>query len=86
MEDFFASGRAVDVVLGVLVAEFVWLSLKYRRVLDTILMLLPAALILFGLRAALTDAAWPWIAIPLTLAFPAHLGDLALRMRRNSWR
>lgn len=80
MEHFFASGRAVDVVLAVLAAEFVILAWK-GRALDALLLLLPAALIVLGLRAALTGAAWYWVALPLTLAFPAHLADLVRRMR-----
>ncbi|WP_240624691.1 hypothetical protein [Aurantiacibacter odishensis] len=82
MAEFFASGHAVDVVLAVLMLEFLWLALRQKRALEALLMLLPAALILLGLRAALTGAAWYWVAIPLTLAFPAHLADLARRMRR----
>ncbi|MFB0613041.1 hypothetical protein [Aurantiacibacter poecillastricola] len=82
MEQFFASGRAVDVVLAVLAAEFVILVWKRWSVTGALLVLLPAALILLGLRAALTEAAWYWIALPLTLAFPVHLADLARRTRR----
>ena len=81
MDDFFASGRAVDVVLAVLAIEFVWLALRRKRALDALLMLLPAALILLGLRAALTGAEWYWIALPLSAAFPVHLADLARRLR-----
>lgn len=82
MAEFFASGRAVDVVLLVLALEFAWLTLRHDRGAEAAFMLLPAALILLGLRAALTGAPWYWVAIPLTLAFPAHLADLARRMRR----
>ena len=42
---------------------------------------LPGALIVAALRAALVEASWPWIALPLLAAWPAHLGDIALRMR-----
>ena len=82
MAEFFASGHAVDVVLAILALEFFWLAFRQGRALDAALMLLPAALILLGLRAALTGAAWYWVAIPLTLAFPVHLADLARRMRQ----
>ncbi|WP_271078470.1 hypothetical protein [Aurantiacibacter sp. MUD61] len=81
MEWFFASGHAVDLVLAVLALEFVWLWRRGRNALDTFLMLLPAALILLALRAALIGAEWYWIAAFLALSFPAHLADLA---RRNS--
>ncbi|WP_233548337.1 hypothetical protein [Aurantiacibacter zhengii] len=82
MDEFFASGHAVDVVLAVVALEFLWLAFRHGRAVDAALMLLPAAFILLGLRAALTGAPWYWVAIPLTLAFPAHLADLVRRMRR----
>ena len=47
-----------------------------REVLSAVL---PGALIVLALRGALTGADWPWIALPLALAFPAHLADLAAR-------
>lgn len=84
MEWLFASGHAVDIVLVVLFTEAVWLIARRNNPLDVLLMLLPAALILLGLRAALVEAAWPWIAIPLALSFPVHLADLSRRdMRRD---
>lgn len=79
MEDFFASGHAVDVVFAVLAIEALWLVRRGRDPRVVALMLLPAVLILLGLRAALTDMAWPWVAAPLALSFPVHLADLAAR-------
>ena len=80
MNEFFESGRAVDLVLVVLVIEAVWLVATRRMsVARTIAALLPGARILSALRGALTDAAWPWVATPLILSFPAHLADLAIR-------
>lgn len=79
MERFFASGHAVDVVLVVLAVEAIWLVARGHRWRIVLLMLLPAALILLGLRAAITGMAWPWVAIPLALSFPVHLFDLAAR-------
>jgi hypothetical protein len=79
MEAFFSSGRAVDVVLLVLAAEAVWLKWRGGRWADIIPALLPAVLMMLGLRAALTGMAWPWIAIPLALAFPVHVLDLRRR-------
>lgn len=83
MERFFASGHAVDFVLVVLAVEAVWLMLRRCSPSDVLTMLLPAALILLGLRAALTGMAWPWIAAPLALSFPAHLADLRRRFGRR---
>lgn len=81
MEQFFSSGTAVDIVLAVLAIEFVILWRKGWSPLNVLLLLLPAALIALALRAALVDAHWIWITIPLTLAFPVHLADLARRKR-----
>ena len=41
--------------------------------------ILPGALIVGALRAALIGAAWPWIAAPLLLSWPAHLWDIRVR-------
>lgn len=49
---------------------------------DAALRLLPGALMLLALRAALTGAGWPWIALALAASFPAHLADIARRPRR----
>ena len=41
------------------------------------LRLLPGALMVLALRAALTGADWPWVALALAASLPAHLADLA---------
>jgi hypothetical protein len=79
MEDFFASGRAVDVVLVVLLVESIWLKWRGNIWADIGPALLPAVLMMIALRAALTGMAWPFISIPLALAFPVHLYDLRRR-------
>ncbi len=79
MEEFFASGRAVDVVLAVLVVEAIWLKFRGQELADIIGALLPAVLMMLALRAALTGMAWPFVSIPLALAFPVHLYDLKRR-------
>ena len=86
MDQFFASGRAVDVVLAVLVAEALWLRLRGQKWADIIPALLPAILMMFGLRAAVTGMEWPFISLPLALAFPVHLYDMHRRrmLRRPS--
>lgn len=84
MEAFFASGRAVDLILLVLLAEFVWLVTRGGwRAGDAALRLLPGALILLALRATLTGAGWRWTALMLALSLPAHLADVALGPRRR---
>lgn len=83
MEWLFASGHAADIVLAVLAIEALWLIARKEPPVDVVLMLLPAALMLVGLRAALVGAAWPWIAVPLALSFPVHLADLSRRKQRR---
>ena len=83
MAGFFASGHAVDLVLLVIVVEFAVLSLRRSgalgRGLDRMLALMPGVCMLFALRAALTGAAWPWVAAPLAASFPFHIADLIRR-------
>lgn len=79
MAEFFASGRAVDVVLAVLVVEALWLKLRKNIWADILPALLPAVLMMIGLRAALTGMAWPFVSVPLALAFPIHIYDLNRR-------
>lgn len=82
MTEFFASGLAVDIVLAILLLEYAWLTLGRRMTaLDAALALLPGALMMLALRAALTGAPWMWIALPLAASFPVHLADLARRIR-----
>ena len=84
MEQFFASGRAIDVVLIVLAIEAIWLKARGQRWADIIPALLPAVLMMLALRAALTGTAWPFISLPLALAFPVHLYDLRRRGMVNA--
>lgn len=81
IEAFFTSGHAADVILGVLLIEAAWLRLVRRWSWGAVAALLgPAALIVLGLRAALTGADWWWIALPLAASLPFHLMDLRGRL------
>lgn len=79
MEDFLSSGRAVDVVLGVLLIEAVWLKWRGNVWAGIMAALMPAVLMMIALRAGLTGLPWPFIALPLAAAFPVHLYDLHRR-------
>ncbi|MFN4136522.1 MAG: hypothetical protein ACK4G2_12800 [Novosphingobium sp.] len=79
MEQLFDSGHAADIVLLALLIEALWLRRKGWLWRDLAPMLLPAALIVVGLRAALTGAPWPLVSLPLALSFPVHLLDLVRR-------
>lgn len=76
---FFASGHAADVVIAVLALEAVLLLRAGRARVEVLLLLMPAVLMMLGLRAALVGAPWPWIALPLAASFPVHLADLRRR-------
>ncbi|MEM1132885.1 MAG: hypothetical protein AAGH53_08115 [Pseudomonadota bacterium] len=81
MDAFFSSGRAVDVVLLVLLAEALWLKWQGRDWAMILGALMPAVLMMLALRGALTGASWPMIALPLALSFPIHLYDMRQRSR-----
>jgi hypothetical protein len=88
MAEFFASGRVADLILLMLVLEGAFLEIYHRRTgrgiaLRAVLpFLLAGAAFALSLRAALTGAGWPLVALPLMGAFGAHLWDLAARWRR----
>lgn len=67
-------------MLLVIAGELAWLT-RWRGwpVAAAVLRLLPGALMLLALRAALTGAGWPWIAAALAASFPVHLADIARR-------
>ncbi|OBX20881.1 hypothetical protein A9995_02495 [Erythrobacter sp. QSSC1-22B] len=67
-----------------LAVELIVLLRRGWSLRDALAMLLPAALMLLGLRAALTGAGWVWVALPLALSLPVHLLDLARRRARQS--
>lgn len=76
----FAQGHAADLILAIMLAELVVLvrfrDWPWRHAL---LRLMPGALMMVALRAAMTGADWPWIALPLALSFPVHLADILQR-------
>lgn len=89
MDAWFASGRIVDVVIGVMVLEFVALALVHALrgrgpgPRDLAAGLAPGVCLLVALRLALTGAGWPAIATALLAALAAHLLDLAGRWPRK---
>ena len=81
MADFFASGHAADLILGVLLIEAAWLRLGRGWSWAALAGLLgPATLIVLGLRAALVGADWWMVALPLAASLPLHLMDLRKRL------
>lgn len=79
MNEFFTSGTAIDLVLAVVAIEAIVLAIWFRRI-DLLVALLPGALLMLALRAALTGAGWEWVAILVTASLPAHLWDMRRRL------
>ncbi len=63
-------------VLGI---EAAWLKMRGQSWADILPALVPAALMMLALRAAVTGLMWPLIALPLALSFPVHIYDLQRR-------
>lgn len=85
MEELITSGRAIDVILALVLAEALALA-AYRRLAGGgppaarwLPNLLSGAALLLALRLALGQAWWGWLAACLLLALVAHLVDLAAR-------
>ena len=74
MSGFFASGHAVLFILVVVALEAAWLLHLGR--LDLVRMLVPGAILLMAVHAALVGAPWWQVAAWLTASLPAHLYDL----------
>lgn len=79
MTDYFASGRAVDLVLAFIALELAVLVALGRSRITLLLATLPGAAMLLALRAALTGASWHWVALWLTVSLPLHFADLRHR-------
>lgn len=85
----FGSGRIVDGITALIVAEALCLLIWHCTrgggpAPAKFLPNLAAGLALvLALRAALTHASWPWIALALAASGVAHAIDLRMRLRRR---
>ena len=80
---FFTSPHLIDLIMVVTLLEAVILLVMHALSPSAIgRMLLPGIFLLLALRAALAEAAWPWVPLALTAALVAHLFDLQVRRRR----
>jgi hypothetical protein len=78
----YGQGHAVDLILAIVLIEAAWL-IHWRgwSFSAAVLALLPGAILLLALRAALLGLGWRWIGLMLVLSFPAHLADVTVRDR-----
>ncbi|HYN77331.1 MAG TPA: hypothetical protein VES73_06020 [Lamprocystis sp. (in: g-proteobacteria)] len=89
MAEFFASGRAVDLVLLLMGLEGIVLMMFWRRrgcgIPPTALLLILASggCLLLAVRAALTGAPWVWVSFFLLASLVVHLVDLRLRWQQR---
>lgn len=80
MQDLIASGRIVDVIFLLMVAEIgVLLALRRMSAMDLVVMMLPGVCLLLALRATLVGAPWTYIAASLAASFVAHMIDVIRR-------
>jgi hypothetical protein len=80
MQELIGSGRIVDIILVVMLAEMgVLLAMRRMGLVDLVVMMLPGACLLLALRAALVGAPWSYIAASLAASFVAHMIDVVRR-------
>lgn len=87
MEQLFADGSVVDLIIGFMALESAAL-LGYRKIsgtglrtCDVLALMLPGLFLLLALKEALIGASWRMVATFLLAALIAHLGDLWRRQR-----
>ncbi|KAA5804135.1 hypothetical protein F1654_09550 [Alkalicaulis satelles] len=86
MESLFVTGRVVDLILVLVVAECAVLALWPRlrgamSLLDIAALIAPGVMLLLAVRAALTGAPHMLTAAMLAAAFACHIADVARRRR-----
>jgi hypothetical protein len=92
MTDFIASGRIVDVILALMLAEAVFLAAYTTRTgggvafADIAINLVAGASLLLAVRAALVGAAPQWLIACLLVSLAAHGADLRRRWRSAATR
>lgn len=89
MEALIASGRIVDLIVGLMIVEGIAIAIYWvargRGIapLDLIVNLLAGVALLLALRGALTGAGWRTIAGALVFAGVMHVLDLVRRWGRR---
>jgi hypothetical protein len=89
MDEFFASGRSIELVLLLIVLEaIVLMALWWMRrcplpPLATLLILAPGTCLLLAAHAALSGASWMWVSSLFLVALVIHLVDLRQRWQER---
>jgi hypothetical protein len=88
MASIFQSEAIADIVIAVMAIEaLVLIALRSRfrnlQIADAIAFLAAGFFLALALRAAMTGAAWPWLAACLAAAFLAHVADMWRRLSRQ---
>ncbi len=90
MDEFFAGGRAIMVVLSLIVMEAILLMVLWRMRLcplpprATLLILAPGTSLLLAALAALSGASWMVVSSLFFVALVIHLIDLRQRWRERA--
>jgi tellurite resistance protein TehA-like permease len=90
MNEFFASGRSIDLVLFLIGLEAIVLIALWRMRRcplpphATLLILAPGTCLLLAARAALAGASWVWVSSLFLVALFIHLVDLRQRWQERS--
>jgi hypothetical protein len=82
MSAIFEGGHSVDLILGLLILEFIILCAVLRRIAwrDLGFNLVSGACLLLALRQALTGATFVSLAICLLASFVFHIADVTQRI------
>ncbi len=89
MTELFSTGLIADIMLAFMALEAIVLVLYQHKTgrgftqFSVFWMLFPGACLVLALRAALTGAAWQWVALAVSVSLIAHLGYLRQRLRNN---
>jgi hypothetical protein len=89
MEEAFANGRIIDVIVGLMALEAAALLVLRRlsgrgpSALEIVVSLAAGLCLLLALRVALTDGRWELVAAALAASLVVHLTDLRLRWTRS---
>jgi len=89
MDEFFASGRSIELVLLLIVVEAIVLMVLWRMrlcplpPLATLLILAPGTCLLLAAHAALVGASWMWVSSLFLVALFIHLVDLRQRWQER---